>query len=454
MTDGAVWKHNVQDGTWTNVSPLKPSESDRFGYGGVTVDAQRPGTIMVSTMDRWARGDDLYRSTDGGKTWTSIKEKATHDISGAPWLSWGRDHVDLGHWMGDVEIDPFDSNHVLFITGMGIRASENVTAADSGQATKWIVRSQGIEECVINEIVSPPSGAPLLSVMWDIDGFRHADVNRSPAGFFKPGYGRNTGIDFAERNPNIVARVYGGNNSNGSYSLDNGVTWTAFASKPPETRGDGTIAVSASGSTLVWTPNERATFYSRDRGTTWTASTGIAPRLRVVADRVNSDKFYAFDRATGTVRVSNNGGASFSSAARDLPKVNGFLRAVPGREGHLWLASDEGLYRSVNSGAHFARVAAIDKASKIGFGKAAPGRSYPALYLVGHRERVYGFYRSVDEGVTWVRVNDDNHQFAWINSITGDPRVYGRYYVGSASRGIQYAEPVSMRGQAARASAK
>jgi hypothetical protein len=67
---------------------------------------------------------------------------------------------------------------------------------------------------------------------------------------------------------------------------------------------------------------------------------------------------------------------------------------------------------------------------------------------------VYGFYRSVDQGVTWVRVNDDGHQFAWINSITGDPRVYGRYYVGSASRGIQYAEPVSMRGQAARASAK
>jgi photosystem II stability/assembly factor-like uncharacterized protein len=442
MTRGAIWKLSTKTGAWTEISPIRPSEGENFGYGGVTLDAQRPGTLMVSTMDRWARGDDLFRSTDGGKSWVGIKEKAQHDISGAPWLSWGRDRVELGHWIGDIEIDPFNSDHVLFVTGTGIRASENVTQADRGLPTKWIVRAQGIEECVVNEIVSPPSGAPLLSVVWDIDGFRHEDLNTSPInGFFKPSFGHNRGLDFAERDPNFVVRVFGGNNSNGALSTDNGVTWTPFASKPTGTKGEGTICVAPDASTLVWTPLDAGAFFSRDRGVTWQPSVGLPEKLRVTADRVSAKLFYAFDSASGTLWASVDGGASFAAAASTLPKARGWVRAVPGFQGHLWLATDQGLFRSRDSGVSFSKVAGVDNATKIGFGKAAPGRNYPSLYLVGRPGGTYGIHRSADEGATWVRVNDDEHQFGFINSITGDPRVFGRVYIGSANRGIQYAEP-------------
>ena len=36
---------------------------------------------------------------------------------------------------------------------------------------------------------------------------------------------------------------------------------------------------------------------------------------------------------------------------------------------------------------------------------------------------------------TWVRINDDQHQFGLIGQITGDPKLYGRVYVGTFGRG-------------------
>jgi photosystem II stability/assembly factor-like uncharacterized protein len=441
VTDGACWKLNTQSGAWTDVTPLKPSEGDRFGYGGVTVDRQNPQTVMVSTIDRWAKKDDLFRSTDGGKTWKQIGPKSERDVSLAPWLTWGREKAELGHWIGDIEIDPFDSDHVLYVTGTGIWASQDVTQADSDRPTHWSVGAKGLEECVVSDIVSPTAGAPLLSTVWDIDGFRHDNLEMSPkSGFFKPAHGHNTSLDVAELAPQIAVRVYG-SGTGGAYSQDNGITWTEFATKPNNSKGGGFIAVSADGKTFVWTPDGSAgtTYSSRDRGTTWLASRGLPSRARVIADRINADRFFAIDN-DGTLYASENGGVSFTARATGLPK-GGYLRAAPGQAGQLWLAAGDGLYYSTNGGTSFTKVPLVTQGRRIGFGKAAPGKTYPALYLVGSVKNVYGIYRSDDTGANWTRINDDKHQFGSLNTITGDPRIYGRVYIASANRGVLYADP-------------
>ncbi|EFL13332.1 cellulose-binding family II protein [Streptomyces sp. C] len=82
--------------------------------------------------------------------------------------------------------------------------------------------------------------------------------------------------------------------------------------------------------------------------------------------------------------------------------------------------------------------------SALGFGKAAPGASYQALYLIGTVKDVTGVFRSTDQGATWLRVNDDAHQWGGIGGtgvITGDPDVFGRVYVGTNGRGLQYGDP-------------
>ena len=64
----------------------------------------------------------------------------------------------------------------------------------------------------------------------------------------------------------------------------------------------------------------------------------------------------------------------------------------------------------------------------------------PAVYAVGTVGGVYGTFRSDDVGASWTRINDDAHQYGLLGAITGDPRIYGRVYVGTEGRGIVYGD--------------
>jgi hypothetical protein len=163
---------------------------------------------------------------------------------------------------------------------------------------------------------------------------------------------------------------------------------------------------------------------------------------------VNPNKFYGFK--SGTFYVSTDGGKTFAATAASGLPLGGPVkfRAVPGREGDIWLAGGEewdntyGLWHSTNSGASFVKLANVEEADNIGFGKAATGQTYMALYAVAQIAGVRGIFRSIDAGQTWVRINDDQHQWgrAGDTAITGDPRIFGRVYIGTNGRGIFYGD--------------
>jgi hypothetical protein len=463
---GAVYKLDVATGAWADITPSIPASVVTFGYSGVTIDGSQPDTVAVCTLDRWTIGDEIFRSTDAGASWKPLNvAHAAHDISAAPWVTFHDAQPNYTGWMADVEIDPFNPARVLHVTGQGIWATDDMTAVDSSLPTHWDFRSAGIEETSVLDLASPPAGAPLLSAVGDIGGFRHDDLEASPAGgmYDNPVLTSTDTLDFAELAPNVVARVGRINvttndvttsTPTGALSLDGGSTWTQFATSPPVASGSGgTIAVSADGATLIWDlpANTRAGVaggpqVSRDRGATWTPSTGIGAIRPVFADRVNPSKFYAFDGANARFYVSVDGGASFAlSAATGLPRgTAGHPRATPGVEGDIWLVTAMGLRHSINSGAAFTPITSDMPATAtvaLGLGKAAPGASYPAaLYLIGTVANLVGVYRSDDAGVTWTRIDDDQHRWATAVSLVGDARTYGRVYIATNGRGILYGD--------------
>ena len=81
----------------------------------------------------------------------------------------------------------------------------------------------------------------------------------------------------------------------------------------------------------------------------------------------------------------------------------------------------------------------------LGLGPIREGGEYlkedKALYISGVVEGQYGFYCSLNEGKTWTRLNTDKQMFGDINSIEGDSRCFGRFYLGTGSVGVLYGEP-------------
>jgi xyloglucan-specific exo-beta-1,4-glucanase len=459
---GEVWRYNTATSTWTEISPYPASSGDNFfGYSGLTIDKQSPGTIMVTGYSSWWPDTQIWRSKDNGTTWTRIWDwtrypnrsfRYTQNITASPWLYWGGTPTGgrpgaevspkLGWMTESLEIDPFNSNKMMYGTGATLYGTDNLTAWDAGGKITITVKAVGIEETAIQELVSPPAGPPLLSGMYDVYGFTHQNVDVVPNAFFEGPRIATVSIDYAELLPSYMFRV--GNGSAdvkaAGYSTNGGTSWAPVTALPAGVvKGEGTCAVNSTGKRVVWSPVDGAVSYTINNGKTWSVSAGIPAGALVESDRVNENKFYGF--SNGVFYVSTNGGASFTVAATGLPASVQF-KAVPGKEGHIWMAGyTSGLLRSTDSGATFTTLANVEEADNIGLGKAAPGKTYMALYTSAKANGARGIYRSDDEGATWVRINDDQHQYGWTGkTITGDPRIYGRVYVGTNGRGIIYGD--------------
>jgi photosystem II stability/assembly factor-like uncharacterized protein len=482
VADGAVWKFNTKDGTWTNITPdLDPANPGQRlhpaavtfmgGFGGLGMDRQHPGTLVVASLNRRTVDDDdqIYRTTDGGKTWHNLTARAVQDPSLSPYLNWGKPKPTIGWWEATLQIDPFDSNRVCFATGATIWGCADIANADTDQPTHWSVWAGGIEETAVLDLVSPTAGPHLISAFGDISGFTHDDLSVSPpmGMHLHPLFTNTNMVDVADMNPKIVIRtgspaLHIPDRDTMAYSEDGGYNWKPFTTGPAPAGGGrgagrggggggGGVTLNADGSVFMSLGATPA--ISKDRGKTWTPCVGLAAGLRPTADRVNPLKFYALDTASKQVYTSTDGGATFKASPSAVPAApagggragggggGGRLRATLGIEGDLWIQGGR-LMHSTDGGATFTALAGNPSLSGgFGFGKAPPGKTYPALFAAGNYNGQQGVFRSDDIGVTWVRINDDQHQYGnrW-KCLCGDPRIYGRVYVGTDGRGILYGD--------------
>lgn len=459
---GDVWKYAITSATWTRISPVPSTDASLgWGYEGIGIDRSNPSTLMVGTQSCYWPDGAVWRSVDGGATWSKSWEftsypnrsfRAVMDVSTVPWMANPGTYtppfynINLGAAVSGIAIDPFNSNNV-FVSG--VWRSTNLTnwvPGGSGTCT-FTVGTRGIQGTAVTDMISPPSGAPLLTTMLDLGGFRHTDLTTVPSTRYTLLWFDNSSIDFAENDPNQIVRVGKGQADNGdpgrciAISSDNGVSWTE-PNQPANTFRGGTVASSCSGTTnMVWAPVGDGVSvpvsYSTDRGNSWSSSSGIPADAQVRADRVTPGKFYGF--LHGNFYVSTNQGADFVSTASGLPTW-GDMRPVFGRAGDIWLAGEtQGLWHSTNSGSTWTKLSNVAESWTIGFGKAAPGQSYPAVYMSGRLGSIYGIYRSDDGGANWTRITDDAHQYGALNvALAADRNIYGRCYSTTGFGGVTY----------------
>ena len=463
---GQVWKYDTTTGVWTNISPVDVNSGDNYyGYGGLAVDAQDPDTLIVATLNSWWPDANFFRSTDGGQTWTRFWDwdgypgrtlRYNLDISKSPWLTFHtipqppEPQVKLGWMIGNIALDPFDSDRMFYGTGATVYGTTNLTDIDSGGKVNISVYAEGIEQIAAQDLISPPTGtAHLISGMYDVGGFVHTDLDTVPDQMISTPYMANTSFDYAELVPNKFVRVGNvdkGTNTRISLSYAGGSSWyglnNAWQSNSEDTTGGGEVAMSADGESILWSPNGKPVYYSTNSGSSWALSTGIPQGAAIASDRANGNIFYGF--AQNSFYVSRDKGKTFTVTATNLPQ-SGQIRGMHGVEGDIWLIGegeeDGGLFHSTDGGLSFTKIEQVNQGSLVGFGKAASGETYMALYIMAQVDGVRGVFRSDDAGASWIRINDDDHQYGIANtSLIGDPRIYGRAYLATNGRGIFYAD--------------
>ncbi|MBX6767902.1 MAG: xyloglucanase, partial [Actinomadura rubrobrunea] len=315
---GDVWKLDTRTSEWTRISPVPSDSPDAyFGYSGLTVDRQRPGTLMVATQISWWPDVIFFRSTDGGRTWTRIWDWASYpertfryrmDISSVPWLTFGTNPSPpevtpkLGWMTESLEIDPFDSDRLLYGTGATIYGTEDLTRWDSGGQITIRPMVAGLEETAVLDLASPPSGPPLVSALGDLGGFRHDDLDAVPPMMFvRPSFTSTTSLDYAENNPSVMVRAGDftdadrPGDSHVAFSTDGGANWFQ-GTEPDGVNKGGTVAASADGSRFVWAPGDsgQPVVYSTGFGNAWSRSSGVPANAVIESDRVDPRTFYAF----------------------------------------------------------------------------------------------------------------------------------------------------------------
>lgn len=140
---------------------------------------------MVAALNSWWPDGQIWRTTDSGKTWSPfwaweaypvLNRYYTYDDSLAPWI--GPDYTittldkQLGWWIEALAIDPFDSNHWLYGTGETIYGGHDLLKWDTVHNVTLKSLADGVEEDAVQALISPPSGAHLLSAVGDNGGKR------------------------------------------------------------------------------------------------------------------------------------------------------------------------------------------------------------------------------------------------------------------------------------------
>ncbi len=495
-------KPPVPGSAFTDITPERAKD---FGYAGVATTPGMPGLLIVSTISREKQeGDKIFLSMDAGETWKTVLYGL--DIGGisfnAPYMKPKYNGGDsVIHWMTDLKIDPADPRIAWLNTGVGVFRTKNLL----GEICGWEDCCNGIEETVHLNCYAPTSGeVQCIDIVGDLGGFAFKALDAPCENSFADEDGNRyitcINADFTDADPQTVIVTARGNwrgKTKGGLivSEDQGESWKRlpmpFGLSPyldgklklieTPNVNSGWVALGADKKTILWSVADgirlksEGVIRSADGGKTFEQvqicfKEDIPTLFKVFSDRVDKDRFYAFG-SDSRLFVSVDRGRVFEEIERPqgFPNVECGLidtadptaiRGEAGKSGVFYIAfGKQGLWKMEFAGHE--KVASLtdpvrvqarrlskegDAVYKMGLGIGPGADDYAGsekmIYFNGTIDGVYGFYRYSEADGKIERINNDMQCFGEINSIDGDCRVFGRFYVATGSRGLLYGEPV------------
>ncbi|KAG8937669.1 hypothetical protein FRC03_007940 [Tulasnella sp. 419] len=261
--------------------------------------------------------------------------------------------------------------------------------------------------------------------------------------FVNPRWASVVDIDYAGNKPTNLVRV--GNDASDTVqrqvalSTDSGATWNQDYGAAIGVAG-GKVALSADGDVVLWRTGSNGVMVSRYTNA-FTAVSSLPSNAVIASDKLTNANFYG--ASANQFYVSTDFGVTFTAKGTFGGSTSSNDIVVhPTVTGDIWVSTDKGLFHTTDTGVTFSAISGFTQAWSISVGAPKVTGGYPAVFVIGTYLGATGVYRSDDQGVNFVRIDDATHRFAAAsaNVITGDRRVYGRVYVGTNGRGIFYGD--------------
>jgi photosystem II stability/assembly factor-like uncharacterized protein len=312
---GGVWKTENAGTTWT---PIFDSQAS-YSIGCLTLDPNNPDVAWVGTGENVSGrhvgfGDGVYKSLNGGKTWTNMGLSKSEHIA-------------------RILVDPRNSSVVY-------AAAEGPLWSSGGERGLY-KSTDGGKTWTLSLGISPDTGVTSAE--------------------FDPGNPDTIYAASYERRRSVAAFMGGGPESAVYKSEDAGKTWRKLTvGLPAGDKGKIGLAVSPLDPSVVYAtieaePQERGFYRSADRGESWEKrnsfiSGGTGPHYyqEIFADPNTFDRVYQMDPMT---RVTDDGGRTWRPLGEKNKHVdNHALAFVKGDPEYLLEGCDGGVYETHDLG--------------------------------------------------------------------------------------------------------